>query len=290
MEPVVIIMVLSSAVLHALRNYFNKRALDKQAFIWWYEIFGLLFFTPIFIIMLFRVKFSISFSYLLLSGIMHFIYWYFLSKSLEKGDLSRIYPIMRSSPALVLLFSLTILKENVSVLGGIGILLVVCGVYTINMQKIGLHEFIIPIRSVFRDHATQYALLTLVSVASYTLVDKIAVSKMNPVFFAYLYPWVSLGLFTNYIRLTKTKGVLNREWTVRKKSIIICGIMGILGYFLILWAFTLERMSYIIGLRQLSIVFAVFLGGHFLNEKNKLIRAISAIIIFIGCYCITIAD
>lgn len=46
MEPTVIIMVLLSALLHALRNFFNKKALDKQAFIWWFEIFGLLFFSP----------------------------------------------------------------------------------------------------------------------------------------------------------------------------------------------------------------------------------------------------
>jgi len=49
-------------------------------------------------------------------------------------------------------------------------------------------------------------------------------------------------------------------------------------------------MSYILGLRQLSIVFAVFLGGHFLREKNRLIRVTSSVIIFTGCYFITIAD
>jgi len=53
---------------------------------------------------------------------------------------------------------------------------------------------------------------------------------MQPVFFAFLYPWVSLGLFSNYILKSKRK------------------------------------------------------------EKNKLIRTLSATIIFIGCYLITIAD
>jgi drug/metabolite transporter (DMT)-like permease len=49
-------------------------------------------------------------------------------------------------------------------------------------------------------------------------------------------------------------------------------------------------MSYVAGLRQLSIVFAVLLGGHILREKNKKIRIASSIIIFIGAYLITIAD
>jgi drug/metabolite transporter (DMT)-like permease len=52
----------------------------------------------------------------------------------------------------------------------------------------------------------------------------------------------------------------------------------------------MERMSYVVGLRQLSIVFAVLLGGHLLKEKNKKIRIASSIIIFIGAYLIAIAD
>ena len=45
MHPLAISLVLLSAAMHALRNFFNKKALDKQAFVWWYEVFGLLFFT-----------------------------------------------------------------------------------------------------------------------------------------------------------------------------------------------------------------------------------------------------
>jgi uncharacterized membrane protein len=145
MDFTVIIMVPLSALLHALRKFFNKKALDKQAFIWWFEIFGLLFFSPVFIFFLLKESFSISIGYLLLSGVVHLIYWYFLSMALEKGDLSLTYPIMRPSPALVLLFSITILKENVSMHGVCGILLVVLGVYTINMQNIDFLEGLMPV-------------------------------------------------------------------------------------------------------------------------------------------------
>jgi len=113
---------------------------------------------------------------------------------------------------------------------------------------------------------------------------------MHPVFLAYLYPWVSLGLYSGYIFKAKPAGVLKKEWATHKRSILICGFLSIFGYFLILLAFTTERVSYVAGLRQLSIVFAVFLGGHILKERNKRIRIASSIIIFIGAYFITIAD
>ena len=292
MHPLAILLVLLSAAMHAFRNFFNKKALDKQAFVWWYEVFGLIFFTPLFLFTLLHedTNTHISIVFIFLSGFVHFIYWYFLSKALEKGDLSLIYPIMRSSPALVLIFSITILGENVSVLGVTGILLVAIGVYTINMESLALSELLRPFRAMTRDRAIQFSFLTLFSVACYTLVDKIAVGQMHPVIFAYVYPWISLSLFSGYIFKAKSSDVLKKEWALRKGSILVCGVLSIFGYFLILQAFTMERMSYVVGLRQLSIVFAVLLGGHLLKEENKKIRIASSIIIFIGAYLIAIAD
>lgn len=49
MNETAVFLVLLSAVMHALRNFLTKKALDKQAFVWWYEIFGLIFFTPVFV-------------------------------------------------------------------------------------------------------------------------------------------------------------------------------------------------------------------------------------------------
>jgi uncharacterized membrane protein len=292
MHPSAILLVLLSAAMHALRNFFNKKALDKQAFVWWYELFGLIFFTPVFIFALFQegTHTLISETFVILSGFIHFVYWYFLTKALEKGDLSLTYPIMRSSPALVLIFSITILGENVSLLGITGILLVAFGVYTINMESLGFSELFRPFRAMTRDRAIQFAFLTLFSVACYTLVDKMAVSTMDPVIFAYVYPWISLSLFTGYIFKAKPNDVLKKEWAAHKATILACGILSIFGYFLILLAFTIERMSYVVGLRQLSIVFAVLLGGQLLKEKNKKIRIASSIIIFTGAYLIAVAD
>jgi uncharacterized membrane protein len=292
MHPLAITLVLLSAVMHALRNFFNKKALDKQAFVWWYEVFGLLFFSPVFLIVLIGqgANTPISPTYILLSGFTHFVYWYFMAKTLEKGDLSLVYPIMRSSPALVLIFAVTILGEDVSVLGVTGILLVAFGVYSINLERMVFHELSRPFRAMTRDRAIQFAFLTLLSAACYSLVDKIGVAKMNPVIFAYVYPWISLGLFTGYILKAKPTEVLKKEWAIHKGSILACGVLSIFGYFFILLAFTIERMSYIVGFRQLSIVFAVLLGGQVLKEKNRLVRIFSSIIIFTGAYLIAIAE
>jgi len=126
--------------------------------------------------------------------------------------------------------------------------------------------------------ACQCLILTSISVACYSLVDKIAVGHMKPVVFAYVYPWVSLSLFTGYIFKVKAKGVLIKEWKNHKGSILVCGFLSIFGYFLILVAFTLERMSYIVGLRQMFQIFHILMpaGGLFICfeilQRNKVHR------------------
>ena len=290
MNKIAILLVICSALMHALRNFLTKQAGDKQCFVWWYEVMGLIFFLPVFIYTLIREPVALGSigPLILASGLIHFLYWYFLAKSLENGDLSLVYPIMRSSPAVVLLFSCTILGERVSPMGASGIVLVALGVYCINMRRLSWSELARPLAALRRDSATGFAFLTMLTVAAYSLVDKVAVGRMHPVVFAFIYPWVSLALFSIYLRRVKAAGELRNEWTVHRRPILLCGFLSIFGYFLILTAFTIERVSYIVGLRQLSIVFAVLLGGQLLKEKHKAIRVGASLVIFLGAYLIAL--
>lgn len=292
MSITAIILVVISAVMHAVRNFFTKKATDKQVFVWWYEMAGMVFFTPLFVFILIREGGSaiVLSPIILISGVFHAVYWFVFTKALEQGDLSVVYPIMRSSPALVLLFSIVLLNERISIGGGMGITLVVLGVYSIGMKRFSLSELTAPFTMMMRDRATQFAFLTLLSVAAYSIADKTGVQQMHPVIFAYIYPWVSISMYSIYIFSRKRNGEVNTEWSNNRRAILICGFLGIFGYFLILAAFTIERVSYITGLRQLSIVFAVLLGGHFLKEQHRLIRLFSSIIIFIGCFLIAVSD
>ena len=74
--------------------------------------------------------------YALLSGLLHFLYWLWLSRSLDEGDLSRVYPISRSAPALVFVIAVVFMGEDVSVSGAVGILLAALGVYTISLSRL----------------------------------------------------------------------------------------------------------------------------------------------------------
>jgi uncharacterized membrane protein len=291
MSALAIALVLLSALFHAIRSLFTKESGDKQVFLWLYSLFALLFFAPLFIYFNFSVgiKNPAAYAWCAGSGFIHFLYWIFLTNSYKEGDLSHVYPIMRSSPALVLVIAVLFLGEQVSAQGVAGILLVAVGVYIINMRRISGAEFLAPVKSIANDRSTQFAFLTMVSVAFYSIVDKLAVAAIHPILFAFLHLFFGMCYYTVYIVLTKNAALVKKEWHTGSTRIIMAGVIGITGYALILVAFTIERVSYIVGLRQTSIVFAVLMGSHLLKEKHRSIRLAGALIIFSGGFLISLA-
>jgi drug/metabolite transporter (DMT)-like permease len=291
MSALAVALVLLSALFHAIRSLFTKESGDKQVFLWLYSLVALLFFAPLFFYFLLRVGIPnpAAYAWCAGSGFIHFLYWIFLTHSYKEGDLSQVYPIMRSSPALVLIIAVLFLGEQVSAQGVAGILLVAAGVYIINMRRITAADLLAPIKSIAGDRATQFAFLTLISVALYSIADKMAVAVVHPVIFAFLHLFMGMCYYTPYIVITKNAGTIRKEWQTGLKKIIIAGVIGISGYALILAAFTIERVSYIVGLRQTSIVFAVLMGSHLLKEKYRNIRLAGALIIFSGGFLISLA-
>ncbi len=286
-----IIIVLISAFMHALRNLLTKKASNKQAFLLCYEAIGLIYFLPVLIYYSIQnQEISISSIYFILfSGLLHFLYWFFLAKSLENGDLSHVYPISRASPAFVLIASVILLDDKVSLSGGIGIVFATLGVYVINLKKASIKHLAEPILAIRTELSTRYALLTLISVTAYTMVDKLGVMRMNTVMYAGLYPYVSVMIFAAYVLMTQSKEAVITEWRLNKASILICGFLGIFGYLLILIALSYESVSYVAGFRQISVVFAVIMGARVLKEGNKGIRLFAASLICIGTILIAFA-
>ena len=291
MSALAILLVLLSALFHALRSLFTKESGDKQVFLWLYSIVALLFFSPLFMYFLFRVGITnpAAYAWCAGSGFIHFLYWLFLTQAYKEGDLSHVYPIMRSSPALVLVIAVLFLGEQVSFQGVAGILLVAVGVYIINMRQISGQELLEPVKSIASDRSTQFAFLTLISVAVYSIVDKLAVDYIHPILFAFFHLFFGMCYYTPYILLTKKGNIIRKEWHSGMGRIILSGVIGITGYSLILIAFTIERVSYIVSLRQLSVVFAVLMGSFWLKEKHKGIRLAGALIIFGGGFLISMA-
>jgi len=287
MNSIAILLVVLSAFIHALRNLFTKQSYDKEVFIWWYIFIGLVLYAPVLACVLSKSENSFVGIWIgVLSGVVHFLYWVFMGKSFSYGDLSLTYPIMRSSPALVLILSIVFLNEDITLVGGLGIILIVISMYVPNVNKFIYKNY--NKNNKKNTKAILYAFLTMVMVSSYSIIDKIGVHYFHPLVFNYLLMLSGFLFMTFYVISNKGLKKLKESWGQNKITIVLNGVFVFLSYSLILYAFTIERASYIVGLRQVSVVFAVIMGGVFLKEKEVKWRVVSALGVFGGALCISL--
>jgi drug/metabolite transporter (DMT)-like permease len=132
MTSLSIILVVIASVLHVSRDFMTKKVHDKQVFIWWFSWISLLALAPFAIFLM--VKNPIhgeTWLWAAGAGLVHSSYWVAYSKAYESKDFSQVYPIIRSSPLLVLLFAILIFHEQITALGLVGILTISLGVYFI---------------------------------------------------------------------------------------------------------------------------------------------------------------
>ncbi len=290
MHPLAIALVLVSAALHSWRELLTKKSHDKQIFIWLVCLTATVIFFPLFVYeaILGHVT-GMTVALALGASVTHAIYWYWMSRAYDGGDLSHVYPIMRSAPALIFILSVFFLHEHVTTLATVGVVTIFCGIYMINMKKISVQGFLEPLRS-FGERHTQFAVLTALAVTTYSLQDKVIISVIDPLLYCYFIVVFPTLYWTPFILRKKPMSAIANEWKKHPRDIIINGIIAFASYALILSALTVERVSYVSSLRQISIVFGVLLGGHLLKERHKWIRLSAAGLIFAGTVMIAFAS
>ena len=95
-----------------------------------------------------------------------------------------------------------------------------------------------------------------------------------------------VGLLTPIILMKKSFSIIVAEARSSFSKIILSGILMKGGYILVLVVMGFVEVSYVLALRQVSVVFGALLGVLVLKERYGKIRVISSVIIFIGVYII----
>jgi uncharacterized membrane protein len=173
------------------------------------------------------------------------------------------------------------LGEEAAPLGVLGIILVVLGVYTIHMKSLSPGEFLKPLSSL-RSPVSRYALLTALCTTAYSLTDKLGVTSISPLTYAFWLDIFILSLLTPVVLFRSRLVTITAEWRSRGLYSILAGFLMRFGYIIVLVAMSIAQASYILAVRQLSVVIGVALGVRMLGEKYGKIRLLSSFLIFTG--------
>lgn len=288
MNIIAFTLVVLSACTHAYWNFLLKKSKDTRVFIWLFLAISIFIFFPFFAYKVAQTEIPVvGWCYILITGLVHALYLVSLSSAYEKGDLSFVYPLARSVPIVfVLIGAMLFLGEIPSNIGLAGIALMILGGYTLHLNS--LHSLFQPLQAL-NSKPSQLALLTALFISFYSIIDKVGIGYVQ--IFPYIYlMFVFMFIFlTPFILLTRSRNVIKAEWKSNKKSITIVGFLCFFTFFLVLIGMTLAKLSYIVALRQLSIIFSVALGALILKEEHSDVRLTASFLIFVGSFLIAIA-
>ncbi len=302
MTLIAILLIVLSAFLHAGWNLLSKKQHPSPAFFLIASMTGALLLSPTLIIFRDTVLHGISTQVWLLlisAGFFMALYFISLAGAYRAGDMSVAYPLARSSPIIVVSVVTLILGrgDQLSELCIVGIILVVGGCFLIPLQRFSDFRL--------RNYLTTtcgLALLAAVGTSGYSIMDDEALRLLRTntnitisnTQLTLLYSCLEaltgslwLALFVAFRKSERLK--LSQMLRINKRYAILAGLAIYLTYTIILISLAfVNNVSYVVGLRQLSIPLGVVLGVFVLKETAHRPKIVGVFVMLVGLILVAI--
>ncbi len=294
------VLVIISAIMHASWNLFSKSHSPTIGFFQLATLGTVFWFSPIFFMTAnLMVKMPLAlWGILLVAGLFQAIYYTGLAGAYARGALSIAYPLARSLP-LLFVTALTFAVGRGSALSPLtmfGIMAIVAGAFILPMNSI--RDFKL---ANYLNASCAFAIVAAVGTAGYSFVDDIGMNilKLVPndaadwmrallylvlecVFTAF---WLQVLMLFTKVSTTQFR----TSWRRLLKPALLAGFAIGATYGIILLAMThAKNVSYVVGLRQLSIPLGTMMGVLILKEKGSIPLFIGVGIVFMGLVLVAV--
>ncbi len=277
MSTQIFLLVLTAAVLHASWNYAARKVEGNDRVVWLGMWAACLFALPLVVWLLLTRDWTTlvpqgSWGFVIATGILHAAYFLLLASAYRTGELSVVYPVARGTGVvLTAILAPLLFAESMTALGIMGIVTITFGVLLMSRASAGGTKSVRP---------ALMALCVGVTIAAYSLTDKGGVSHANPVIYIWLMYVVcalSMAPFISSGRAVAWGQTIRKFW----REILIIGIGSMGTYLIILYAFSLGPVGYVVGVREFSVVVGAVLGAVFLKEAitPRKVAAIAMVVI-----------
>jgi drug/metabolite transporter (DMT)-like permease len=282
-------LVFASALLHAIWSVAIKGSRDPLTFNLLQTVTGVVLVAACAPFVAFQEIASGVWLLIAVSCTVHGFYFYWMSRAFEHGDLTLVYPIVRSTPAFMPFVATPLLAERISLTGAVGIATVVSGMWLVQAGR-GLR------REAFLGKAAVFSYLTLATTVAYSLTDKSVMAQLAAG------PWSSPIPRAAFYCLVLSAGnaVVFAPLVLRKRSArsllaaartdlggaTAAALVSFASYSLLLKALETAPVSYVVAGRQMSVVFALCLGVLWLGEAPGRVRVLGALTTVVGIFLI----
>jgi len=221
--------------------------------------------------------------FVILSAIVHWVYFGVLLGAYRYGDLSQVYPIARgSAPALVAVEAWIFAGEALTALEMAGVLVVSAGIVSLAWRPRGgagrTHE----------PKAIALALLTALTIAIYLLVDGMggrrAGSPLTYVCWLFVLQGVPLVAFA----LWRRRGRIAESFRPHLLRGGLGGLIAGISYSIAIWAMSVAPLAHVVAVRETSVVFGAAIGALVLKEPFGRYRIVAAAVIAGGAVLLNV--
>lgn len=286
-------LVVLAGLIHACWNIVAKRAGGDIRFSFFSSVVMMIAWAPLGIWLAWQqvpTWGTLEWSLVVVSGSLHTLYFIVLLRGYRRADLTVVYPLARGSgPLLSSMIAIGFLGEQLSTLGGLGVVAMACGVFLIA----GGPGFFKGTHSLAQAQRIRkgmlYGLLTGVFIASYTVVDGYAVkvALMSPILVDYMGNFVRLGLLLP--AMARDTDQVRGQWKLQWKHAAVVGVISPISYVLVLYAMQVAPLSHVAPAREVSMLFAALIGGHLLGEGDRVLRLVGAASMAIGVMALALS-
>ena len=211
-----------------------------------------------------------------LSGFLEAAYFICLAAAYQRGDLSVVYPIARgTAPILSVTLGIVVLGERLAPAGALGVVALLAGILLVQQpwrMIAGVRRRRSSGAGPGWPGAAEYALLTGVTIAAYSAVDRAAVQSVAPWLYAgVVFPVCAVALAA-WVRLVADRRAVMRPAFAPPRSPAswlrsgTAGVVSLAAYALILLAYTLAPLTAVAPLRESSVVLASAWGAIRMRE------------------------
>ena len=292
MTNTIAILVLTSAMLHPLWNLLLKRHSDTElAYVGLTTTMSLSGLSHALYLGSDLLAVTQVLPLLAISLCGQILYGTCLTATLQRGELSTYYPIIRSSPVFIVIVGLLFLGRSYSALTLLGITMAVAGGFILLYRR-GTN--------MLSDHTTlALSLIAMSGTGIYSFADSQIMQAIPPQVQMFwlegtLTPiFIAKYLFNRRKRNpAQTTPSRNIAAIMKRASyLILPGLLSYTSYYLILHAYSLGgEVAAVTAVRQASIPISVLLGGYYLREGAIARRLIASVILATGIAIIVTGD
>ena len=284
-----LILSFAAALFTSINDVFSKKRLrdiNEYVVSWSLRFFALLFLLPLLLFIKIPDLGDEFWLALLISGLLNVIATILYLKAIKNSDLSVTVPLLAFTPLFLLITAPLILGEMPSFVGIIGVLLIVFGSYTLNIDK-RHNGYLFPFKALFTESGAKLMLMVAFIWSISSNFDKIGIQNSSPIFWAIaVNGFIGLVLFP--IMLIKSNHSLHKIRT-NYKDLLPIGLFTSLALIFQMTAISLTLVTYVISIKRTSMLMSVSFGHIVFKEKGFKERITGAVIMFIGVLFITLS-